>query len=63
MNTFNNVQKEAMVKYINAFIELAKLMSEIEKADIDALQTLSTYIKDDCDLAPEVADGYRAVYD
>lgn len=66
MDMFGNVQKEAreaMVKYMDAFIELAKLMPEIEKADIDALQHWSTYITEDCDLAPKVANGYRAVYD
>lgn len=62
MSMFNNVKKEAMVKYMDAFIELANLVLDIEKTDIAALHNLSMYIKDDCDLAPEVADGYRAVY-
>lgn len=62
MNTFNNVQKEAMNKYMDAFIELAKLVPDIEQTDIYALQNLSMYVKDNRDLAPEVADGYAAVY-
>lgn len=63
MSMFSNVQKEAMVKYIDAFIELANLAPNVEKTDIAALHNLSMCIKDDCELAPEVADGYRAVYD
>lgn len=63
MSMFSNVQKEAMVKYMDAFIELANLAPDVEKTDITALHNLSMYIKDDCELAPEVADGYRAVYD
>lgn len=61
MNTFGNVQKEVVAKYMDAFIELAKLVPEIEKADIEALQNMSKHIKDDCDMAPEVAAGYAAV--
>lgn len=63
MSMFNNVKKEALVKYMNAFIELASLAPEVEKTDLAALHNLLSYIMDDCDLAPEVADGYRAVYD
>jgi len=63
MSMFSNVQKEAMVKYMDAFIELVNLAPDVEKTDIAALHNLSMYIKDDCELAPEVADGYRAVYD
>lgn len=63
MDLFSNVEKEAMVKYMDAFIELASLVPEIEETDIAALGNLSRYVKDGCYLAPEVADGYRAVYD
>ena len=63
MDLFSNVEKEAMVKYMDAFIELASLVPEIEETDIAALGNLSRYVKDGCYLAPEVAYGYRAVYD
>lgn len=63
MNTFSGEQLDAMVKYMRAFLNLARLCPEIEQTDLDALDQLIGYIKDDTSLAPEVADGYRAVYD
>lgn len=63
MNTFSGEQLDAMVKYMKAFLNLARLCPEIEQSDLEALDRLIGYIKDDTSLAPEVADGYRAVYD
>lgn len=62
MNTFNGEQLDAMVKYMKAFLSLARLCPEIEQTDLDALDQMIGYIKDDTLLALEVADGYRAVY-
>lgn len=63
MNAFNGKQLEAMVKYMEAFINLARLCPEIEQTDLEALDRLNSYIETDTSLAPEVSDGYRAVYD
>lgn len=63
MNTFSGEQLDAMVKYMKAFLNLARLCPEIEQTDLDALDQMISYIKADTSLAPELADGYRAVYD
>lgn len=63
MNTFNGENLDAMVKYMKAFLNLARLCPEIEQTDLDALDQMISYIKADTSLAPELADGYRAVYD
>lgn len=61
MNTFSGKQLDAMVKYMDAFINLARLCPEIEQTDLEALDQMNSYIETDTPLAPEVADGYRAV--
>lgn len=63
MNTFSVENLDAMVKYMKAFLNLARLCPEIEQTDLDALDQMISYIKADTSLAPELADGYRAVYD
>lgn len=63
MNTFSGEKLDAMVKYMKAFLNLARLCPEIEQSDLEALDQMISYIKDDTSLAPEVANGYRAVYD
>lgn len=63
MNTFSGEQLDAMVKYMKSFLNLARLCPEIEQTDLDALDQMISYIKNDTLMASEVADGYRAVYD
>lgn len=63
MNTFSVENLDAMVKYMKAFLNLARLCPEIEQTDLDALDQMISYIKADTSLAPELANGYRAVYD
>lgn len=53
MNAFSGEQLDVMVKYMKSFLNLARLCPEIEQTDLDALNQLISYIKDDTSLAPE----------